>query len=194
MVGSKAATIPAGPGRRSATVTLDASETGHVTVRLQPASACTFKRVKLEAGAYATPWVATPVEIEELRCRRYYLWLATSAGAPALLGILGQRVGANAIDFAFTLPVSMRADPTILTSNFAWANTSPVGNQVGFYNNASAAWAALSGALTVTAASPITPACVILRLQAGSSFSGLAGGVGYLHMGTSASIALYAEL
>ena len=86
------------------------------------------------------------------------------------------------------------ADPTIATSNFAWANASPVGNQVGFYNNASASWAALSGALSVTTASHIAPACVILRLQAGSSFSGLAGGIGYLHLGASASIALNAEL
>jgi len=137
-------------------------------VRLQPGSPCSFKRVKLKAGAYATPWTATPIEIKELRCQRYYQRLAASGGAPAVLGILGQRVATNAIEIAITLPVRMRGNPVIATSNFAWANASPVGNQVAFYNNASASWAALLGALRVTTSRSSAPSCVILRLQVGA--------------------------
>jgi len=194
MIGSKAATIPAGAGRRSVSVTLDAGEAGAITVRLNPASACSFKRVKLELGAYATPWSGVPPEIEELRCRRYFQRLAVTGGTPALLGVLGQRVGANAIDFICPLPVPMRADPAIATSGFAWANTAPVGNQVGFYNHGTAAWSTLTGALTVTTAAPVNPACIVLRFQAGSSFTGTVGGVGNLHLGANAFVALQAEL
>ena len=50
IIGTKAATIPAGSGRRSVSVTLDGGETGNVLVRLQPAAACSFQHVKLEVG------------------------------------------------------------------------------------------------------------------------------------------------
>lgn len=193
-IGSKAATIPAGSGRRSATVTLDGSEAGNVTVRLQATGSCSFKRVKLELGAQASPWTGEPFELQELRCRRYYQRLAASGGAPALLGVPGQRVATNAIDFLCTLPVPMRADPAVVGSAFSWANGSPTGNQVGFYNNSGAAWATLTGTLSVTTAAPVSPSCIALRLQASTAFSGTAGSIGHLHLGSLAYIALQAEL
>jgi hypothetical protein len=194
MIGTKAATIPAGPGRRSATVTLDAGETGHVTVRLQPSSACSFKRVKLEIGPGPTPWIGEPVEIEEFRCRRYHQPLAAGGGMPSMLGALGQRVSTGIIDIACALPVPMRADPALATSGFSWANGSPANNQVGFFDNAAGAWVNLAGSLTVTTATTSGPFSVILRFQAGTSFTGAAGAVGRLHLGGSAFIALQAEL
>jgi hypothetical protein len=193
-IGTKTATIPAGAGRRSATVTLDPAETGNILVRLQPASACAFKHVKLEIGSSMTPWVGDPVEIEEFRCRRYYQRLAASGGTPAALGVLGQRVGANAIHIPYSLPVPMQAAPTIATSGFAWAGGSPLGNAVGFYDNAGGAWVTLTGALTVTTAVASGTTAVVLKFQAGTSFSGAAGAVGHLHAGSSSFIVLQAEL
>jgi hypothetical protein len=194
VIGSKPATIPTGSGRRSASVTLDGSETGNITVRLQPSGTCSFKRVKLEVGTHATPWMGVPPDIEELRCRRYYQRLAVSGGAPAILGALGQRISNINIDFPCTLPVPMRADPVLTTSGFSWANGFPTGNQVGFYNNIGAAWVSLLGSLTVTTLMAASSSCVVLRLQAGTSFSGTSGGVGNLYLGNLAFIALQAEL
>ena len=111
-----------------------------------------------------------------------------------MLGYVGQRIGMNIIDSACTLPVPMRADPTLLTSGFAWVNAPPVGNQAGFFSNSSAVWAALSGALTVTTATPPSASCLVLRFRAGSTFTAAAGGVGNLHLGSDAFIALEAEL
>ncbi|MBB4041398.1 hypothetical protein GGR34_003075 [Microvirga flocculans] len=193
-IGSQAATIPAGTGRCSATVTLGGSETGNLVVRLQSSEACSFKFIKLECGAFATPWAAVPLDVDELRCRRYYQRIPVSSGTPAQLGVLGQRSGTNAIDFVVSLPVAMRADPAVLSSGFAWASTTPSGNQAGFYNVGTAAWSTLSGALTVTTAVPSSPNCAILRLQAGTTFGGSAGSVGNLYMGSSAYIAFQAEI
>ncbi|MBA1158045.1 DUF2793 domain-containing protein [Microvirga mediterraneensis] len=193
-IGSKAATIPAGSGRRSASVTLDGTETGNITVRLQPSGTCSFKRVKLEVGTYATPWTGVPLDIEELRCRRYYQRLAVSGGSPAIAGALGQRVSTTNIDLPYTLPVPMRADPVVTTSAFVWTNGFPAGNQIGFYNNSGSAWVSLSGALTVTTLTGAGSSAIVLRLQAGVSFSGVAGAVGVLYLGNQAFIALQAEL
>lgn len=194
LVGTKAATIPAGSGRRSVKITLDGAETGHVAVRLQPSTACSFKNVKLEIGAFATPWVGENPAAEELNCRRYYQTFPLSGGSPTMLAAFGQRVGANIIDIPCMLPVPMRAGPALVTSAAAWAAGSPVGNQIGYYNNSAASWTALSGALTVTAAAPASSSAVMLRLQAGTSFSGTAGTGGVLHLGSGAFIALQAEL
>jgi hypothetical protein len=193
-IGTKSAAIPAGQGPRSATITLDPSETGNILVRLQSASACSFRRVKLEVGPSATPWVGDPIEIEEFRCRRYYQRLAVSGGTPAILGVLGQRVGANAIHIPYSLPVPMQAAPTLATNGFTWIGGSPVGNTVGFYDNAGAAWVTLTGGLTVTTAVASSASAVILRFQAGTSFSGAAGAVGHLYSGSSSFVVLQAEL
>ncbi|MCB5176270.1 DUF2793 domain-containing protein [Microvirga lenta] len=187
VVGTKAATIPAGSGRRSATVTLDASETGHVTVRLHPASACTFARVRLERGAVATPWSAEPIEITEARCRRYYQRIASGGGM-----VLAQRVSGNLIDVFCPLPTPMRAAPALLTSGFAWSGAAPSGNQIAFFDNAAGLWAGLSGGLALSLARAGAGSAVV-RLQAGTSFSGSPGAVGALHLGASAFIALQAE-
>jgi hypothetical protein len=194
VVGSKSATITAGSGRRSVTVTLGAGETGHITVRLAPASACSFKDVKLEAGSFPTPWVGEAPETEELRCRRYYQPLPVSGSSPLILGALGQRLATNIIEIPISLAVTMRGAPTLVTSAAAWAAVSPTGNQIAFYNSSAAAWASLTGALMVTTAVPASPNSLILRLQAATSFSGAAGTVGNLYFGNSAFMALQAEL
>jgi hypothetical protein len=194
LVGTKAATIPSGLGRRSVTVALDGADTGHVTVRLQPSASCSFKNVKLEIGSFQTPWLGEPLVIEELYCRHYYQTLPLTGSSPAILTVFGQRVGANIIDVPCALPVPMRASPALLTSSAAWAAASPTGNQIGFYNNSASAWTALTGSLVLTTAATVGTSAVMLRLLAGASFSGTAGSSGLLHLGSSALIALQAEL
>jgi hypothetical protein len=193
-IGSKAATIPAGSGRQVASVTLDGGETGNIALRLHPTAACSFRNIKLEVGVQATPWRGPPLDIEEQRCRRFFQRLATTGGAPGILGYVAQRVSLNIIDAVCALSVPMRADPTLLTSGFAWVNAPPAGNQAGFFSNSSAVWSALTGTLTVTTATPPSASCLVLRLRASSTFSAAAGGVGNLHLGSDAFIALEAEL
>lgn len=192
VVGTKAATIPAGSGRRSVTVTLEEGETGHLTVRLQPITACSFQNVKLEIGTFSTPWIGESPAAEEMNCRRYYQALPLSGGSAPALAAFGERVGTNIIDIPCALPVPMRANPALETSGSAWAAATPSGNQIGFYNKSTSSWTAVTGSLTLTATA--SPSGVMLRLMASSSFSSTAGTSGVLHVGSSALIALQAEL
>jgi hypothetical protein len=194
VIGTKAATIPAGSGCRSITVKLDESETGHVTVRLNPSTPCSFKHIKLELGSYATPWAGEALDIEELRCRRYYQPLPVSGSSPMVLGAFGQKTGSNVIDIPLILPTPMRSNPALVTSSPAWVSASPAGNQIGFYSNSNAAWLTLAGTLTVTTAAPASSSSLVLRLQSSSLFSGSTGAVGNLNIGSSAVLALQAEL
>ena len=77
-IGSKTASLTEGPGRRSVTVTLDASSTGHLLLRLQGSGTTTFLRPKLEIGERATPWIGNWLDVEEHRCRRYYHRITTT--------------------------------------------------------------------------------------------------------------------
>ncbi|MGO4388849.1 DUF2793 domain-containing protein [Microvirga sp. 2YAF29] len=193
-VGTRAATIPAGSGRRSVTVTLDGNETGHVTVRLQPSAPCSFQQVKLEIGSFPTPWLGEPPAIEELNCRRYYQPVPLIGASSTILASFGQRVATNVIDIPCPLPVPMRAGPAFVTSGPAWTAAAPTGNQIGFYNNSTASWTVLTGSFIVSTAAMASPTATTIRLLATSAFSATAGTSGVLHLGSSASIALQAEL
>ncbi|MCB8820044.1 DUF2793 domain-containing protein [Microvirga rosea] len=193
-IGTQEAILPAGTGRSAATVTLNASETGHVRFSLAGTGGVTFKRLKLEVGTHATPWRREPAETEELRCRRYYQRLSPVGGAPGILPFPGQRRTANIIDIPVSLPVPMRAAPTLAISGFTWTNTSPVNNQIAFQDGASGAWVSQTGGVTAAMAAAPNPSAAILRLQAGTAFSGTAGNLGTLYLGTSASIGLQAEI
>ena len=149
--------------------------------------------MKLEVGSHATAWAGTPLELEEFRCRRTFQRLPVSTGTTSVLLAVGQRIGGTMIDLPVAVPVSLRADPIIVTSGFAWSNGSPSGNQVSFFNNSAANWASLTGALTLTSVTLPSVSGVVLRFQAGTSFSGVAGAVGHLHFGSQAFIALQAE-
>jgi hypothetical protein len=194
VIGTKTATIPAGSGHRFVSVTLDETETGHIVVRLNPPSACSFRHVKLEIGSYATPWAGEARDLEEFHCRRYYQPLPVSGTSPKILGTLGQRIASNLIDIPLSLPTPMRGAPTLVTSGAVWVNTSPVGNQIAFYSNTNTAWVTIAGTFTVTTALPANSSSLVLRFQSSSMFTGSPGGVGSLYFGSSAFIALDAEL
>jgi len=82
----------------------------------------------------------------------------------------------------------------VTTSLFSWVGNSPSGNQAGLFDPAGAVWLTQSGGLAVTTSTTPGPGAVILRFQAAISFSGAPGTVGHLHLGSSAFIALQAEL
>jgi hypothetical protein len=105
----------------------------------------------------------------------------------------GQRVATGVIDIVCALPVPMRASPALATSGFSWASASPVNNQAGFLDNVSGTWATPSGGFAFSAIN-ISASGLVLRMQAGASFTGSAGSVGFLHLGSSAFIGLNAEL
>ncbi|AWM87750.1 DUF2793 domain-containing protein [Microvirga sp. 17 mud 1-3] len=191
-IGTREAVLPAGAGRTSVTVTLDMSETGHLRTILVAGGTATFRRIKLEIGTNPTPWLREPAEIEEMRCRRYYQRLSP-IGAPGVLPALGQRRATNLIDCPVLLPVPMRATPTVVTNAFSWIAASPTSGQFAFLDGATGTWLGQSGGVTVTTMAA-SPSSAILRLQAGTAFSGSAGAVGSLHLGASAHIGLQAEI
>ncbi|WP_112663094.1 DUF2793 domain-containing protein [Microvirga flavescens] len=192
-LGSKSATIPAGSGRRSATVTLGAGDTGNIVLKLSPGSTCSFKRIKLEIGAVATPWIAEQYDVEEYRCRRYYQRLYGVGTTTILLPFAGQRISTNIIDVPVFLPVPMRSAPALRTSGFTWVAAAPINNQIGYYDNAGLSWVNLTGDLSATPLGGTTATGFILRLQA-TTFGGAAGTSGYLHLGSGAAIAAQAEI
>ncbi|MBZ6076421.1 DUF2793 domain-containing protein [Microvirga puerhi] len=194
MIGTKEATLPAGPGRSSVSVTLESSETSHVRCALAAGTGVTFKRIKLESGPYPTPWQRELPETEEARCRRYYQRLLPVGGAPGILPVLGQRKSTNVIDLPLTFPIAMRAAPTLAASSFSWASAAPVGSQIGFLDGGSGGWVGQTGGVTATMAAAPTASAAILRFQAGAAFSGTAGSIGNLYLGASASLGLQAEI
>jgi hypothetical protein len=98
VVGTVSASITAGAGRRSATLTIPVGQTGNITVRVS-GTAVTFKRIKLELGSVATGWQHRD---ESGLLARYAQRKAFSGRSPA--------VGFIASDFVFDPP--MRATPT----------------------------------------------------------------------------------
>ena len=193
-IGSMAVTLAEGPGRRSVTVTLDPATTGHLVLRLQSSGTTTFLRPKLEFGERATPWIGDWLDAEETRCRRYYQRVASSGTTLLMMAGLAQRRGVNLIEIPYAFPVPMRAAPSIQLPSMGWAGASPTSNQVGCYDPASAAWITSSGSVSVVTAVPATASALVLRFQASTSFSGAAGAVGQIHLGSAAYIGLQAEL
>ena len=193
-IGSKTASLTEGPGRRSVTVTLDASSTGHLLLRLQGSGTTTFLRPKLEIGERATPWIGNWLDVEEHRCRRYYHRITTTGTTLLPVAGLAQRKGPNLIELPFLFPVTMRAAPVIQTSSMSWVGASPVGNQVSCYDPVGATWLFNSGSVLITSAVPISASAIALRFQASISFGGTAGTVCQVHFGNTAFIGLQAEL
>ncbi len=108
---------------------------------------------------------------------------------------LAQRRGVNLIEIPYAFPVPMRAAPSIQLPSMGWAGASPTSNQVGCYDPASAAWIDEFGKRQRRAPRcPPTASALVLRFQASTSFSGAAGAVGQIHLGSAAYIGLQAEI
>jgi hypothetical protein len=82
--GGATATLSAGAGIRSATLTTGAGDVGSLALKIAVASgAPVLQRLKLEQGARATPWQVRPRPQEQLLCMRYYETSAPAGQNPA---------------------------------------------------------------------------------------------------------------
>lgn len=116
-IGGVSATIPAGSGRRAATLTPAGGDTGPLAVRLAPAAgAVTFQRIKLEFGTHATAWQARPLPQEQMLARRYHWRIAG--------GFLfdGYQAAGQTLSGLILLPTAMRAVPSVSFSVLSQGN------------------------------------------------------------------------
>lgn len=105
-VGSVTGTITAGSGRSFVVLTPASGDSGNLTVRLAPASgAVSFRRIKLEEGAQATPWQARSAVAELHLCQRYYWRPETSMLVDTFQGATGY------FTQFLPFPTAMRAAP-----------------------------------------------------------------------------------
>ena len=83
-------------------------------VNLLATSGATFDitGVQLEAGETASDFEFLPVDINRIRCQRYY----TEIRDPAMRGVFGGGAGAGASRMAVWFPVAMRTAPSITIS------------------------------------------------------------------------------
>lgn len=106
-LGSASGTITPGSGRRGVSLTPAAGASGPLPVKLSPASgSVSFRRIKLEIGAAASPWEQRDLASETQLCMRYH-W---RPGIDYLLDTY-QAAGAYAQQFVL-FPSTMRATPT----------------------------------------------------------------------------------
>ncbi|HEY8382733.1 MAG TPA: DUF2793 domain-containing protein [Microvirga sp.] len=190
-IGTQTGTIPAGAGRRSATLTLGAGETGAIAVRLQPTTATTFRKAKVELGP-PSPWTPTPADIELMRCMRHFQALPTALN-PRFVCAPVLRIGAATFEVPIAFPAAMRVAPTLASTNPAYAGGAPFNNQFSIYDHAAQAWVTATGAVTVSLPHGATSLGTVLRVQAGTSFSGSVGAPCSLQIGATAQFAFAAE-
>jgi hypothetical protein len=119
--GSVSGVITSGSGRRSVTLTLGAGDTGNLAVTLTPVSyPVSFRRVKLELGASATPWQARPLTLETALCQRYFFTTYNEAAAPGTASYSGAFSLLTPTTHNYhtvaqmSFPARMRATPTLV--------------------------------------------------------------------------------
>ncbi len=116
-IGGVTATVPAGSGRRSATVNLPAGATGNVIVQITATNA-TYRQLKLEVGGASTPFSPRPIGFELSLCRRYYEKSYEANTKPGTLTSFGNHGSSLFTSYLFTMPmlaftVEKRATPAI---------------------------------------------------------------------------------
>lgn len=116
-IGGVTATIAAGTGRRSATVTLPAGATGNVIVQITATNA-TYRQLKLELGASATPFSPRPIGAELSLCRRYYEKSYEANTKPGTVTSFGNQGSSLLTSYLFSMPmlqftVEKRATPAV---------------------------------------------------------------------------------
>ena len=137
-VGSATGTITAGSGRRSATLTTAAGDSGHLSVKLSRTTvgSVTFGRVKVELGATATAWQARARDDELRLCQRYCTTTYPPGVAPGstntATGAIIAHVQCIVANAGWTsglrFPVPLRSTPTF---SF-WSRQGSSGNATSF--------------------------------------------------------------
>jgi len=151
-LGTATATIAAGSGRQSVTITTNPGDTGDIPVKIAKNSgvgSTNFGRVKVEVGSSATPWIARDTATELMLCQRYfskgfaYADPVANNNAPgqsgriyAAFAYLTTNLSSERIFF----PATMRAIPTITLyhPNEAFYGTPAVAGRWSHYNGS--AW------------------------------------------------------
>lgn len=108
--------------------------------------------VQLEEGSVATPFEELPIEVSETRVNRYANLIKFNT---SLIIFKGYQSAGGSIVFPLTLPVSMRAAPSITVSGtYTYTNTSALATWPNSNTSiALVATATASGAVAVTAGS-----------------------------------------
>ena len=102
--------------------------TGTVSVVGTNGATFNLTGVKLEIGSIATPFNRKSPQESLADCQRYYHDPAFGAASPTAYQVTCYATAAGAITTAMLfLPVTMRATPTLVVRNQAYANTSAVG-------------------------------------------------------------------
>jgi hypothetical protein len=110
-VGSATGTITPGSGRRGATLTTAAGDTGPLPVKLA-GTAVSFARAKAEIGTVATSWVARPSAQELQLAKRYF---QVNSIADVILAVAWNTGQLFSQYVAFAVP--MRAVPALTFAN-----------------------------------------------------------------------------
>lgn len=105
-----------------------------------------------------------------------------------------QRIAANVIDCFQALKATELATPMLVSSAPAFIAGNPASaNHIAFYNNASAAFATATGAVSYSISGE-GPVSVLFRLVAATGLSGSSGQIGNLDLGGAAVLGFSTEL
>ncbi len=119
-VGSGSATLNSGSGQRSVSITTATGDTGNLVISLTPSSGVvTFKRIKAEVGANATPWQARPFTSEKSLAERYYERITLSVNERFAVGVV-----ANTSSGHCRFPMRFRQEKPTGSINVALSSTS----------------------------------------------------------------------
>ncbi|MCV9937028.1 DUF2793 domain-containing protein [Boseaceae bacterium BT-24-1] len=106
-IGSMTGTISPGSGRRSLSLTPAVGDSGNIAIRIGPAGgAVSLRRIKLELGSSATPWIARNTTQERQLCERFY-WRPDNS-----LFLDCYQVAGGYLRQLLIFPTAMRATPT----------------------------------------------------------------------------------
>jgi len=126
---------------------------------------------------------------DELNAAMPYFLAFSANGTVGVKGIPSQ------IASGLSLPVSMRVTPTVYHSSPSWTTSRPTGNTIAFYDRIAGGYATISGSLTmVFDLFNANNSSSCFYLVASTSFSGSAGAVGNIMVGSEFKLYLEAEL
>ncbi|MEL6297985.1 MAG: DUF2793 domain-containing protein [Pseudomonadota bacterium] len=172
--GAVSGTIPAGTGRQSVTLMMDATGGNRViSLASQSGGSVSFARVKVEAGSAATPWTSRDAGAELQLCQRYFYRRRKHSTWDAL-GFLSAFSGTGCWGTLFYLPVRMRSDTPSVTASAvsdlaAYTNTARAISAAPITSNGVAVQ--VRGTLVVTGASFAAGECVMIYFNnAGSGY------------------------
>lgn len=174
-----------------------------VALSTTSAKQCVISRAQLTpvSGATLNPsFELRPEDDERRHCQRYYQAFP-GTGVSSGAGPGGTRLSTAQLFSAISLPVPMRAAPTLYNPGpVGWAGAAPTtSGNIAFVSVTSNAYLAITGALTLAVPGGFGsvgngPSNCTIVATAGTSFGGSAGENGIFVIGSAAILGLTAEL